>query len=86
MARKKVTVVGAGAVGATAAQRIAEKGLADVVLVDIVPGVPQGKALDLAEAGPIERYDSRLTGSNDYAGSANSDIVGYGCFPEGKHP
>jgi malate dehydrogenase len=75
MARKKVTVVGAGAVGATAAQRIAEKGLADVVLVDIVPGVPQGKALDLAEAAPIEGYDCRLTGSNDYEATANSDVV-----------
>ena len=75
MARKKVTVVGAGAVGATAAQRIAEKELADVVLVDIVPGVPQGKALDLAEAGPIEGYDCKLIGANDYGATANSDIV-----------
>src|SRR5687768_6808188 len=75
MARRKVTVVGAGAVGATTAQRIVEKGLADVVLVDIVQGVPQGKALDLAEASPIEGYDCRLTGANDYQPTANSDVV-----------
>ena len=75
MARRKVTVVGAGNVGATAAQRIADKELADVVLVDIVPGVPQGKALDLAESGPVEGYDCRITGSNDYQETANSDIV-----------
>jgi malate dehydrogenase len=75
MARKKISVVGAGAVGATAAQRIVEKELADVVLVDIIAGVPQGKSLDLAEAGPIEGYDCRLTGANDYAPTANSDLV-----------
>ncbi len=72
---KKVTVVGAGNVGATAAQRLAEKELCDVALVDIIEGLPQGKALDLAEAAPIEKHDARLTGSNDYAASANSDIV-----------
>ena len=72
---KKVTVVGAGNVGATAAQRLAEKELCDVVLVDIVEGLPQGKALDLAEAAPIEKHDAHLTGTNDYAPSANSDIV-----------
>jgi len=75
MARRKVTVVGAGNVGATAAQRIVEKELADVVLVDIVPGVPQGKSLDLAESAPIEGYDCRLVGSNEYKETANSDIV-----------
>src|SRR5688572_6218449 len=75
MARRKVTVVGAGNVGATTAQRIAEKRLADVVLVDIVPGVPQGKALDLAESGPAEGYDCRISGSNDYRESASSDVV-----------
>jgi malate dehydrogenase len=75
MARRKVTVVGAGNVGATAAQRLVDKGLADVVLVDIVEGVPQGKALDLAESAPIEGYDCRLTGTNSYADTANSDIV-----------
>ncbi len=72
---KKVTVVGAGNVGATAAQRLAEKELCDVVLVDIVDGLPQGKALDLAQAAPIEKHDAHPTGSNDYAASANSDIV-----------
>jgi malate dehydrogenase len=72
---KKVSVIGAGNVGATAAQRLAEKELCDVVLIDIIEGLPQGKALDLAEAAPIETHDARLTGSNDYATSANSDIV-----------
>jgi malate dehydrogenase len=72
---KKVTVIGAGNVGATAAQRLAEKELCDVVLVDIVEGLPQGKALDLAEAAPIEKHDAHPTGSNDYDASANSDIV-----------
>jgi malate dehydrogenase len=75
MARKKVTIVGAGNVGATAGQRIVDKELADVVLIDIIEGVPQGKALDLAESGPIEGYDSRLTGTNNYKDTANSDIV-----------
>jgi malate dehydrogenase len=75
MARRKVTIVGAGNVGATAAQRVADKELADVVLVDIVPGVPAGKALDLAESGPVEGYDCRITGSNEYRDTANSDIV-----------
>lgn len=72
---KKVTVVGAGNVGATAAQRLAEKELCDVVLVDIVEGVPQGKALDLTEAAPIEKHDARLTGTNGYEATAGSDIV-----------
>jgi malate dehydrogenase len=67
--------VGAGNVGATVAQRTAEKGLADVVLVDIVEGVPQGKALDLMESGPVEGYDCRLVGSNNYAETAGSDVV-----------
>jgi len=73
--KKKVTVVGAGNVGATAAQRLAEKALCDVVLVDIAEGLPQGKALDLAEAAPIEKHDSRLVGTNDYEATAGSDIV-----------
>jgi len=73
--KKKVTVVGAGNVGATAAQRLAEKALCDVVLVDIAEGLPQGKALDLAEAAPIEKHDSRLAGTNDYEATADSDIV-----------
>src|SRR5213596_3754089 len=75
MARKKVSIVGAGNVGATAGQRIVDKQLADVVLIDIIEGVPQGKALDLAESGPIEGYDCRLTGTNNYNDTANSDIV-----------
>ncbi len=72
---KKVTVIGAGNVGATAAQRLAEKELCDVVLVDIIEGVPQGKALDLAEAAPIEKHDAHLVGTNAYDASADSDIV-----------
>ncbi len=72
---KKVTVIGAGNVGATAAQRLAEKELCDVVLVDIVEGVPQGKALDLAEAAPIEKHDAHLVGANTYEATAGSDIV-----------
>ncbi len=72
---RKVTVVGAGNVGATAAQRLAEKALCDVVLVDIVEGIPQGKALDLTEAAPIEKHDSPVTGTNDYEATAGSDIV-----------
>ncbi|NNF98014.1 MAG: malate dehydrogenase [Desulfobacteraceae bacterium] len=71
----KVSVVGAGNVGATAAQRLAEKELCDVVLVDIVDGVPQGKALDLNEAAPIEKHDAHLTGTNTYEATAESDIV-----------
>ena len=72
---KKVTVIGAGNVGATAAQRLAEKELCDVVLVDIIEGVPQGKALDLSEAAPIEKHDAHLTGANTYEPTAGSDIV-----------
>jgi malate dehydrogenase len=75
MARKKVSIVGAGNVGATAGQRIVDKELADVVLIDIIEGVPQGKALDLAESAPIEGYDCRLTGTNNYKDTANSDLV-----------
>jgi malate dehydrogenase len=73
--RKKVTIVGAGNVGATTAHWMAAKELADVVLVDVVEGVPQGKALDLQEALPVEGADVRITGSNDYDATANSDIV-----------
>jgi malate dehydrogenase len=73
--RKKVTIVGAGNVGATAAHWIASKELADVVLIDVVEGVPQGKGLDLLEAMPIEKRDSHILGSNDYTDTANSDIV-----------
>jgi malate dehydrogenase len=73
--RKKVTIVGSGNVGATAAHWIAAKELADVVLIDIVEGVPQGKALDLLEAMPIEKRDVKVIGTNDYGDTANSDIV-----------
>jgi malate dehydrogenase len=72
---KKVTVVGAGNVGATTAQRLAEKELCDVVLIDIIEGVPQGKALDLAEAAPIEKHDANIIGSNNYEASEKSDVV-----------
>ena len=71
----KITVIGAGAVGATTAQRIAEKELGDVVLTDIVEGMPQGKALDLMEAGPVLGYDSNILGTNDYKDIEGSDIV-----------
>src|SRR3989449_8359135 len=70
MGRSKITVVGAGNVGATLAQRLAERGYADIVLVDIVEGLPQGKALDLLQAGPIVGYDSRVTGTNGYEETA----------------
>lgn len=73
--RNKVTVVGAGNVGATCAERVAQKGYADVVLVDIVEGLPQGKALDMLESAPIIGFDSRVTGSNSYEATAGSDIV-----------
>jgi len=74
--RKKATVIGSGNVGATAAMRLAEKELADVVLVDILEGVPAGKALDLSEAAPIEKHDAKITGSTgDYSVAKDSDIV-----------
>ncbi len=72
---KKVTVIGAGNVGATTAQRLAEKELCDVVLVDIIEGIPQGKALDLKEAAPIEQHDANILGTNNYEDSKNSDVV-----------
>ncbi len=72
---KKITVIGAGNVGATAAQRLAEKELCDVVVIDIVEGVPQGKSLDLTEAAPIEKHDAHISGANDYDLSADSDII-----------
>jgi malate dehydrogenase len=75
MARPKVTVVGAGNVGATTAQYVVERELADVVLTDVVEGMPQGKALDLLQAGPVHRYDCRLTGANGYDDTAGSDVV-----------
>jgi malate dehydrogenase len=73
--KQKISVIGAGNVGATTAQRIAEKELADVVLVDILEGVPFGKALDLSEAAPIEKHDARLTGANDYEATKDSDVI-----------
>jgi len=73
--RKKVSIVGAGNTGATCAHWLAAKELADIVLVDVVEGIPQGKALDLSEAMPIEKHDVHIIGSNDYAATANSDIV-----------
>jgi malate dehydrogenase len=73
--RRKVTVIGAGNVGATTAQQVIETGLADVVLVDIVEGLPQGKALDLAEAAPVTGHDVRIVGTNDYADTADSKII-----------
>ena len=73
--RNKVTVVGAGNVGATAAHWIAAKELADVVLVDIVEGTPQGKSLDLAQAAPIDGFDVKLVGANSYEATADSDVV-----------
>jgi len=73
--RRKVTVIGAGNVGANTAQKIAAKELADVVLVDVVDGVPQGKGLDMLESAPVEGYDVKITGTNGYDETANSDIV-----------
>lgn len=72
---KKVTVVGAGFVGATCARRILEKDLADVVLIDIIEGLPQGRALDLMEAAPVEGYSAQIIGTNDYKDTKNSDVV-----------
>jgi len=73
--RRKVSIIGAGNVGASAAERIVLRRLADVVMVDIVEGLPQGKALDLNEAGPVDGYDFRLTGSNGYDETRDSDVV-----------
>ena len=73
--KHKISVIGAGNVGATAAQRIVEKELADVVLVDILEGVPFGKALDLSEAAPIEKHDAKLTGANEYSATQDSEVI-----------
>jgi malate dehydrogenase len=73
--RRKVTVIGAGNVGATAAQRIAEAGVADVYLIDVVEGLPQGKALDLAESAPLQHHDQVIIGTNDYADTTESDVI-----------
>ncbi len=73
--RKKISIIGAGNVGGTLAQRLAERDYADIVLVDIVEGLPQGKGLDLLESGPIVGYDTNIVGTNDYADTAGSDLV-----------
>src|SRR5690349_21023807 len=73
--RGKVTVVGAGNVGSVVAQKLAERDYADVVLVDIVEGMPQGKSLDMMQSGPVVGYDSNLTGANSYEDTAGSDVV-----------
>jgi malate dehydrogenase len=73
--RPKISIIGAGFVGSTAAHWIASKELGDVVLVDIIEGVPQGKGLDLLQAGPIEGFDVKITGTNDYSATAGSDII-----------
>src|SRR3989440_10054527 len=73
--RSKITVIGAGFVGSTLVQRLAERDYADIVMFDIVPNMPQGKALDMLQAGPVLGYDSLVTGTNDYVDTANSDIV-----------
>ncbi|HRI39872.1 MAG TPA: malate dehydrogenase, partial [Nitrospira sp.] len=75
MTRPKITVVGAGNVGGTTAQRLAEKNLYDVVLVDIAQGVPQGKALDISQAGPVYGYSTQVVGTNGYAETAGSEIA-----------
>ena len=75
MSRQKVTVIGAGNVGATTAHILALKGYCDVVLQDIVEGLPQGKALDMLEAGPVEGFDSYIVGSNGWDETADSDVV-----------
>ena len=75
MRRAKITIVGAGNVGATTAHWSASKELGDIVLVDIIEGIPQGKGLDLFQAGPVEGFDSRITGTNDYEATEGSDIV-----------
>src|SRR3977135_3732702 len=75
MSRKKITVVGGGNVGATSAQRLAERDYADIVLVDIVEGMPQGKALDIVEAGPVFGYDSVVTGPNGDEETGGADRV-----------
>lgn len=75
MARNKISIIGAGNVGATCAHWLLKKEIADIVLLDILEGMPQGKALDMYEAAPVERYDSKVSGTNDYADTAGSDVV-----------
>ena len=75
MARKKIALIGAGNIGGTLAHLAALKGLGDIVLFDVVEGVPQGKALDLSQCGPVEGFDSKITGTNDYADIAGADVI-----------
>jgi malate dehydrogenase len=75
MARKKIALIGAGNIGGTLAHLAAMKELGDIVLFDVVEGVPQGKALDLSQCGPVERFDAKITGSNDYADIAGADVI-----------
>lgn len=75
MARKKIALIGAGNIGGTLAHLAALKGLGDIVLFDVVEGVPQGKALDLSQCGPVEGFDSKIVGSNDYADIAGADVI-----------
>ena len=72
---KKISIIGAGNVGASCAQRLAERDYADIVLLDVVAGLPQGKALDILESAPILKFNSRIIGTNDYQETANSDLV-----------
>jgi len=75
MARKKIALIGAGNIGGTLAHLAAQKELGDIVLFDVVEGVPQGKALDLSQCGPIEGFDAKITGTNDYADIAGADVI-----------
>ncbi|KAG5722687.1 hypothetical protein E4T56_gene5544, partial [Termitomyces sp. T112] len=75
MARKKIALIGAGNIGGTLAHLAAQKELGDIVLFDVVDGVPQGKALDLSQCGPVEGFDAKITGTNDYADLAGADVV-----------
>src|ERR1044072_8926821 len=75
MARKKIALIGAGNIGGTLAHLAALKGLGDIVMFDVVDGVPQGKALDLSQCGPVEGFDATVTGTNDYADIAGADVV-----------
>ena len=75
MARKKIALIGAGNIGGTLAHLAALKGLGDIVLFDVAEGIPQGKALDLSQCGPVEGFDAKITGSNDYADIAGADVV-----------
>ena len=75
MARKKIALIGAGNIGGTLAHLAALKGLGDIVLFDVVEGVPQGKALDLSQCGPVEGFDAKIVGSNDYADIAGADVI-----------